>query len=123
MAPDVLDANARAAFKKGLIKVSLTDDPAKIGTKYYVWMSIQDLSDKPVRIFPPEILFDDFSSDALYPGEEYASDLIFVKINTGATRQVQFKTHGLGIEGTLSRKPIRIKFASGGSPVLSLPLH
>ena len=122
LSSDVLDANADAAYKKGLIKISLVDDPAKIGSEYYVTVKIQNLSDMPIHIFPPSMLFDDFSSETLFPAEQDASDVIFVNINSKGNRQVQLKAHTPAANVNPSRKPIRIKFLSIGVPVLSLPL-
>ena len=122
LSSSVLDANADAAYRKGSIKVSLVDDPAKIGTDYYVTVRIQNLGDTPIHIFPPSILFDDFSSVTLYPTEQDAADVIFVNINSRGNRQVQLKAHISSADISSSRKPIRIKFLSMGVPVLSLPL-
>ena len=122
LSSNVLDANADVAYRKGLIKVSLVDDPAKIGTEYYVTVKIQNLGDTPIHIFPPSILFDDFSSVTLYPAEQDAADIIFVNINSRGNRQVQLKAHISSTDVNSSRKPIRIKFLSIGIPVLSLSL-
>ena len=123
LSSDILGVNEGAAYKKGLIKVSLVGDPGKIGSEYYVTMKIQNLSNAPIHISPPELVFDDFSFEFLDPEEKDASGVIFVNINTGGSRQVQFKTNNVLIGTNPSRKPIRVRFEFAGSPVLSLPLY
>ena len=119
---EVLDSNTESAYKNGQIKISLVDDPWKIGSQYFVTLKIVNLSRNPIHISTPMLVFDDYSHEFLFPEKEEATDLVFVDIDAKSERVAQFKDLDLRRDDNITRKPIKITMMSLGETVLAIPL-
>ena len=119
---EVLSSNTNDAYKAGLIKITLANDPTKIENGYDVILNISNLSNKPIHISLAELVFDDYSEEYLLPEEKYASDTIFVNVDASSSRAALFKTGYSPVATDPTRKPLKIRVNGYGGTVINIPL-
>lgn len=120
---ETLDKYTDIAYNKGLIKIFLSDDPTRVGSDYYVTLKITNLSNNPVHVIAPTLVFDDFSDEYLFPDASNASDGIYVNVDANSTREGLFKGIAPLRVANPTRKPLKIRIDAVGRKAFTILLR